>query len=298
MTNALKRQAIGVAWTDLRRWLLQEYVRKVGYYAIKLYSGRLVLDEPAADAITAATVQSSTDLELEGATAAQRTEEPLRILILGRSNAGKSSLINTLFDQLLAATDCLPDLASAVTPYRLARDGLTPALIFDTPGLDTAGLPPKVLDPLVDSADLMLWVTHAQRPDREQEAATLNRLRQHWAAHPEHHPPTLLVAVSHIDLLRPRQEWQPPYDLNAPASDKAHNIRAAVEAVAQDLEVPLAHVIPVCLAAGRDYNVSDSLWAAILDHQSDANRVRLLCMASKTSSQTRCQASNAKPESS
>ncbi len=273
MTNALKRQAIGLAWTDLRRWLLQEYVRKVGYYAIELYSGRLVLDEPTANATTA---QSSKDLKQEGDAEKQRTEEPLRILILGRSNAGKSSLINALFDQLLAATDCLPDLATPVTPYRLARDGLTPALIFDTPGLDTAGLPPKVLDPLVDSADLILWVTPAQRPDREQEAATLSRLRQRWEAHPEHHPPTLLVAVSHIDLLRPRQEWQPPYDLNAPAGDKARTIRAAVEAVAQDLEVPLAHVIPVCLAAERPYNVSDSLWAAILDHQTAANRVRLL----------------------
>jgi hypothetical protein len=276
MTNALKRQAIGVAWTDLRRWLLQEYVRKIGHYAIELYSGRLVLDEPAANATTATTVQSSRDLEREGAATEQRAEEPLRILILGRSNAGKSSLINALFDQLLAATDCLPDLASAVTPYRLARDGLTPALIFDTPGLDTVGLPTKVLDPLVDSADLILWVTPAQRPDRQQEAETLNRLRQRWEAHPEHHPPTLLVAVSHIDQLRPRQEWQPPYDLNAPASDKARNIREAVEAVAQDLEVPLARVIPVCLAEGRAYNVSDSLWAAILDHQPAANRVRLL----------------------
>ena len=76
--------------------------------------------------------------------------------------------------------------------------------------------------------------------------------------------------------MRPRQEWQPPYDLNAPAGDKARTIRAAVEAVAQDLEVPLAHVIPVCLAAERPYNVSDSLWAAILDHQTAANRVRLL----------------------
>lgn len=270
---ALGNHAFGLAWTDLRRWLLQEYVRKIGHYAIALYSGRLVLDEAAADTLTP---QSGNDLVREDDTEQQRTEEPLRILILGRSNAGKSSLINALFVQLLAATDCLPDLAPAVTPYRLARDGLTPALIFDTPGLDTAGLPPKVLDPLVDSADLILWVTPAPRPDREQEAATLNRLRQRWAAHPERHPPTLLVVVSHIDLLRPRQEWRPPYDLNAPAGDKARTIRAAMEAVAQDLEVPLARVIPVCLAAGRAYNVSDSLWAAILDHQSTANRVRLL----------------------
>ncbi|NCA91496.1 MAG: hypothetical protein EOM92_22105 [Gammaproteobacteria bacterium] len=85
-----------------------------------------------------------------------------------------------------------------------------------------------------------------------------------------------LVAVSHIDLLRPRQEWQPPYDLNDPAREKARMIRAAVEAVAADLEVPLDVAIPVCLAAGRSYNVTDGLWAAILAQQSAANRTRLL----------------------
>lgn len=270
---ALSNRAFGVAWTDLRRWLLQEFVRKVGRYAIELYSGRLVLDEQAAEAVTA---PSRPEMEQEAAAAAQRAEEPLRILVLGRANAGKSSLINALFGEALAATDCLPDQASPVTPYRLARDGLTPALVFDTPGIDTPAMAPEALDALVDSADLILWVTAAQRPDREAEGATLDRLRRRWEAHPERHPPTLLVAISHIDLLRPRQEWQPPYDLNDPTNPKAQNIRAAVEAVAADLAVPIEMAIPVCLAEGRTYNLSDSLWAAIIIHHSAANRVRLL----------------------
>ena len=85
-----------------------------------------------------------------------------------------------------------------------------------------------------------------------------------------------LVAVSHIDLLRPRQEWRPPYDLNNPASDKARTIRAAVEAATIDLGVELDAAIPVCLAQGCVYNVTDSLWEAILAQQSEANRTRLL----------------------
>ena len=94
--------------------------------------------------------------------------------------------------------------------------------------------------------------------------------------HANERSPTLLVAISHIDLLRPRQEWQPPYDLNDPTNPKAQNIRAAVEAVAADLAVPIEMAIPVCLAEGRTYNLSDSLWAAIIIHHSAANRVRLL----------------------
>lgn len=269
---ALGNRAFETAWTDLRRWLLQEYVRKLGHYAIELYSGRLVLDGQAADDITA---PSRPEWDRAAMASAQRLDEPLRILVIGRASSGKSSLINALFGEVLAATDCLPDLVSPITPYRLTRDGLTPALVFDTPGIDTPALAPEALDELVEGADLILWVTAAQRPDREWEGGTLERLRRRWEEHPERHPPTLLVAVSHIDLLRPRQEWRPPYDLNDPSNAKAGSIRAAVEAVATDLVVPIERVIPVCLAEGRVYNLSDSLWSAILVHQPAANRVRL-----------------------
>ncbi|MFZ1538503.1 MAG: hypothetical protein WAT23_14100 [Chromatiaceae bacterium] len=93
-------------------------------------------------------------------------------------------------------------------------------------GIDTPALAPAALDVLVDSLDLILWVTAAQGPDREEEGATLDRLHHPWEAHPERHPPTLLVVVSHIDLRRPRQKWQAPYNLNDPANPKARNIRS------------------------------------------------------------------------
>ncbi len=43
----LRGRAFDSAWSDLHRWLLQELVRKVGYYAIETYSGRLTLTEGA-----------------------------------------------------------------------------------------------------------------------------------------------------------------------------------------------------------------------------------------------------------
>jgi hypothetical protein len=270
----LRRQAYGAAWSDLHRWLLQEYVRKVGFYAIALYSGRLTLtDGEPADAVTPA---SRRDLDKASAETAARADEPLRILILGRSNAGKSSLINALFGRLTAPSDILPDPAATIAPYRLEREGLTAALVFDTPGADTEGLPPKALDRLADDADLVLWVTAAHRPDRGEERAILDRVRARWAVRPDRHTPPLLVVVSHIDLLRPPREWQPPYDLAAPRGPKAVNIRDAVTGAAEDLAVPVADAIPVCLAEGRVYNVSDTLWAALLDRQPAAEKVRLL----------------------
>ncbi len=200
----------------------------------------------------------------------------MRIVILGRANAGKSSLINALFGRLTAATDVLPDTTPGLTPYRLEREGLTAALIFDTPGCDTEFLTEKALRKAAMDADLILWVCAAPRPDRQLDRLRLDLLRSEFAARTDCRPPPVLVAVSYIDQLRPHREWQPPYDLQNPQGPKAANIRAAVEAVAGDLAVPVNDVIPVCLAEGRVYNVDDALWAAMLDRQDEAGKVRFL----------------------
>ncbi len=269
---ALRGRGYALARKDLYRWLLQEYVRKIGGYAIDLYSGHLPLDE---DPAGRATARSARDLDTaEAATVETQTGEPLRILVLGRANAGKSSLINALFGQLRAATDLTPDTTRALTPYRLEREGLEIALIFDTPGVER--LADKSLHEAVAIADMILWVSAAHRPDRQAERQTLDALRLAQTARIDRRAPPLLVVVTHIDHLRPLREWQPPYDLTDSRSLKAMSIQAAVTALATDLEVPVGNVIPVCLGEGRVYNVEDTLWAALLDQMDRAQRVRLL----------------------
>ncbi|NEV65064.1 GTPase family protein [Thiorhodococcus minor] len=271
----LRKRGFALAQQDLYRWLLREYVRKVGVYAIDLYSGRLLLtDESPVKHITQtsredlerAVAEDSVTEELEG--------EPLRILVLGRSNAGKSSLINALFGRMRAATDVLPETTRALMPYRLERDGLDLALIFDTPGSER--LAHKTLHEAATAADMILWVSAAHRPDRQSERQTLDLLRSAQAERVDRRAPPLLVAVTHIDRLRPLREWQPPYDLTDVSDLKAMSIQAAVTALAADLDVPIANVIPVCLAEGRLYNVEDTLWTAILDQMDRAQRTRLL----------------------
>ena len=269
----LRGQAYGQAWAETQRWLLREYVRKVGYYAIELYSGRLSLadDEPDAKPTPA----SSADMT-RAATATAGAGEPLRIVVLGRANVGKSSLINALFGRLAAATDGLPDTTMGLTPYRLEREGMTAALIFDTPGCDTGLLSEKALREAAMAADLILWVCAAHHPDRQLDRLRLDALRDGFAERPDRRPSPVLIVVSHIDRLRPPREWRPPYDLLNPQGSKAMNIRAAVEAVAGDLAVPVATVIPVCLVENRTYNVDDALWAALLDQQDEAIKGRFL----------------------
>ena len=271
--RSLRERGTGLAQVELHGWFLRALVRKIGYYAIDLYSGRLPLGE--GDPRVVQTSRSRADLE-QVAAMARADAEPLRILVLGRTNAGKSSLINALFGELVTASDVLGDTTRTLVPYTLVREGLSRALILDSPGCDTTSPTHASLQEAAHEADLILWVSPAHRPDRQVERAYLDRLRAAQAADPQRRPPPLLVVMTHIDQLRPRGEWAPPYDLTDPSGSKAATIAAAVAAVAGDLAVPVGQVVPVSLAEGRVYNVEDTLWAMILDRQEAALHARLL----------------------
>ncbi len=264
----LRRQGLLRARDELQRWLLQEGVRLIGRYAIELYSGRLLHDD--SKPIDRLTEVSRRDLDR----AAESEREPLRILVLGRANSGKSSLINALFDEPRAATDLLPRTTRGFTPYRLEAEGMGSALVLDSPAIER--IDPRCLESEVAVCDLILWVSAVHRPDRQSERSVLARLRAQWARQLDRHPPPLLAVATHIDQLRPAREWQPPYDLQNPGCLKARNIRDAILTLAQDLEIPVERIIPVCLAPGRVYNVADTLWKALLANLDGAQRVRLL----------------------
>ncbi len=267
------RRAVGNQLLDhgsdrIQTWLLREYIRKLGYHAIDLYGGLARLEDR--------TRLDAPDRRLISAGGRRENEhEPLRILLLGRANAGKSSLINALFGEVTAAVDLLPDTTTGIVGYQLKRDDEIRALIFDTPGFDGALFGSRVLGKTAIDADLILWVTAAHRPDREEERQRLEQLRA-MLADPKRRSPPLLVVMTHIDRLRPVREWDPPYVLDPPAGTKAGQIAAALVAVAEDLDVDVSGVIPVCLAEGKIYNVDDALNAAMLRQQGAANRVRLL----------------------
>lgn len=271
LRRTVGNQAFQHGSAQIQNWLLRDYIRKLGYHAIELYGGYARVDETRE--LELAGLQSERDQEQAGSEAA--AHEPLRILLLGRTNAGKSSLINALFGELAAATDLLPDTTALITPYRLDRDDQLQALVFDTPGFDGELFADRVLARTARSADLILWVSAANRADRAEERERLDQVRALFDD-PNISAPPILVVVSHIDRLRPLQDWNPPYALNPPIRPKAQSIANALTAVSNDLDISIDRVIPACLAEQRRYNVDDALWAAMLFHQPAANRVRLL----------------------
>lgn len=260
-----------MAWgkSHIARKLATVFVEEVGRAAIDLYGGRLrIAPERLERHVSAA---STSDM----AEAATDLAEPLRLLVAGQVSVGKSSLVNALGQEARAAVDALPATAR-FTPYRLDRDGLPAALIVDSPGLAANQPPAATFVDEVAGCDLLLWVCAANRADREIDRQALAAVRGHFAAHPERRMPPVLVVLTHVDRLRPFQEWRPPYDLLDTASPKAASMRAAVEAVAADLGVQQDDVIPCSLSVDVPvYNV-DAIWAAIAARLPEAQRARLV----------------------
>ncbi|MCA9095775.1 MAG: 50S ribosome-binding GTPase, partial [Planctomycetaceae bacterium] len=259
---------------DFQQWLLQVAIKKAGFYAIELYSGHLDLRELEPGELTSP--QTEREAQQAAADTALAKQAPLRVLVLGQAKAGKSSLINELFGELQAADDVVPRTRS-LTPYLLKRDDEWSALIFDSAGYSEGLSDADVLKDLsreAANADLLLWVCSAVSPAREPDRRLMHDLRQSIEADPNREFPPILVAVTHIDQLRPLREWSPPYDLRDESREKSRNIRAALQAVADDLRIPLERAIPVCLKPGDSYNVEDGLLSAMLAILPSARRLQ------------------------
>jgi predicted GTPase len=240
------------------------FVRQVGVYLIELYSGRLPL---AADEVV--------------------EEEPVEevarvtVTVLGQVKAGKSSLINALLGEQRARTDVLPATAT-IQDYQLQLEGIPTALrLRDTVGYAHTGPRDDQVEATRDAAqhsDLLLLVLHARNPARQADATMLERLEAWFASRPDLKLPPLVVVMTHIDLLSPAMEWQPPYDWRQPQRPKARSIHDAVQAARTQLGRHLegAPVVPVCAAAGKTYGIDEELLPAMMALLGEAQAVGLL----------------------
>lgn len=266
---------------ELQRWLLHTYARKVGYYAILLYSGQLSFDKAGDEPMSRKT---QNDLEAAEQQTA-KLNEPLRILVAGQTKAGKSSLVNGLFGELRAPSDALP-LTYAITPYRLEKDGEWLGLVLDSPGYGDSLSWIEEKGEELKNVDLILLVCSATHAGRASDAKFLQALRSHYAQTPERAPPPILVALTHIDLLRPAREWQPPYNLADPQTSKETHIRQCMEEVAKGLELPISHIQALCLKPGDIWNI-EAVWASIAELLPEARRARYLRCLKQTQSRER-----------
>lgn len=254
-----------VARRQVDRIAADLFVRRTGTYAIEAFSDRVALDLKQVESIAAA--------------------KPLRIMLLGPINAGKSSLLNAIFGQERSRRDILPRLDSC-QEHVLDRDGAPRAIILESNGFGGVGDADarRAVVGAMPSIDLIIVVTSARQAARQLECQTLDEVRRLFGGSPRRTCPPVLVAATHIDLLRPAQEWNPPYDFLDGVSAKEQSVRQAVDAIATDFQVSLDRVIPVSLLERSEYNVEEGLLPAIGLALPEADRAKLLRIIDETRS--------------
>lgn len=282
------------AFEEAKRWAIGYSVRRVGEYAIQLYSGQLAIHEGKFQEFQSPV--SSADHQKAARIETLQDNEPLRIMVLGQAKAGKSSLVNAIFGEVRAATDSLP-CTTSITPYVLERDGLPKAILFDTEGFGGKEDRRAVsrLDRELVQCDLIIMVCSAVTAARSPDLQLLSDLRERFASNKLRSLPPVVVAVTHIDQLRPFAEWNPPYDLRDENSTKARNIAAVIATLETELTVPSERIVPICLRQESNQNVMESLIPVLLFLLPEADRAKLLRLlreyhASEYWSQLRSQA--------
>jgi uncharacterized protein len=254
----------GILSLRVRSYATRLFVLEIGRAAIDLYSGRLRLAEDD--------IRAAQQRDMAGATV--DPVMPVRILIAGQVSAGKSSLLNALAREVRGAVGPVPTTAIA-TDFLLDQDGRPSVVLVDMPGIDGSAAVTEELLRQAERADLVLWVASATQAARANDRGALDVLRAKGAAQLTRRPAPILLALTHIDQLRPAGEWTPPYDIATPTRPKAQAIRAAMDSVARILDLPIDAIVPVAVPPGiATYNL-DALWARIALAIDEAKLVQL-----------------------
>ena len=178
--------------------------------------------------------------------------KPVNILLAGRTGAGKSSLINTLFKTAQAEVDILPN-TDDFTAYHWHSNTGESLTLWDTPGYEQINRPEfreQVLN-YCTKADLLLLVTPALDPSLEIDMKFLEAVREEITNLP------MIAIVTQVDRLRPVREWQPPYDWQQGKLPKEISIREATAYRVEILGDKCDVILPIVT---RDGTVGRQSW--------------------------------------
>jgi predicted GTPase len=264
---------------NLLLWFYTAFVHRMGTYLIDLNSGRLRVGAERYRQLLAQARAGPASLPVPDAAEEETAARRVTITVLGQVNAGKSSLINALLGEQLARADVLPATAE-VTRYVLQLEGTDSRLeLLDTVGYGHEGPKAdklKATQGAAQQSDLLLLVLHAQNPARQADLDMLKALKEWFDPKRVLKRPPILGVLTHIDLLSPALEWQPPYNWQEPKRPKEQQIEEAVQAARDQLGPFLAGVVPVCTAAGKEFGVKEWLLPAVTQLLDQAHAVAML----------------------
>lgn len=252
---------------NLSQMLREATLRNLARQAIALYSGKAAPVLPTIE--TPAKFQTLKEVIAQATPVETVAQKPVSLLLVGRTGAGKSSLINTLFVQAQAKVDALPS-TDQIQDYRWETESGETLTLWDTPGyeqVERSDFRQQVLD-YAAKTDLVLLVSPALDPALQMDLDFLNALKAQEL-------PTLAI-VTQVDRLRPIREWTPPYNWQFGDRPKEVSIREAV-AYRQDVFGEVASFVLPLVTAGehREAWGVDDLSIAILNSLDPAKQARL-----------------------
>ncbi len=252
-------------------------LKTLAQQAIALYSNKNILPSaslsPQEKSPSVAKTETLRDIIAKAKPVEQIEAKPVNILVAGRTGAGKSSLINTLFKTDKAEVDILPNTDDFTAYYWHSKTGESLTL-WDTPGYEQINRPQfreQVLN-YCTKADLVLLVTPALDPSLEIDRKFLEAVKEEIADLP------MIAIVTQVDRLRPVREWQPPYNWPQGTLPKEVSIREATSYRLEVLGDECDVILPIVTrdgTVGRESWGVEALTNSLLESIKPSKQLRL-----------------------
>jgi predicted GTPase len=241
----------------------QALLDEIASVAIDLYSGRFSFEESE---VTESSVAEKDEQRIAPEL------EPIRIVMVGQTSAGKSSIINVLKEDLVAEVDVLPS-TDGTTVYIAQLDDMD-IRVVDLQGLDGNQKIQQSMLSEMTQADLIVWVLKANQSARELDKTLNAKFNDYYqnGSNISRKKPAVICVVNQVDKLKPINEWAPPYNLDEPTTAKGKIINQAL-AYNQKLLMPDS-ILALSIAPQQNSFGVDELKKTIRHEITNANNVQ------------------------